>query len=95
MAYRLLACMGKAAQTTAQELKAGKNESIDGKRKGKIGIGSKKSFITVIVILYLTIINKDFNMQSCTGIYHEMRALEGGEPAEPTVMTAEEKEELL
>jgi hypothetical protein len=36
-----------------------------------------------------------FNNLSCTGIYQEIRALEGGEPAAPTDLTAEEEEELL
>jgi hypothetical protein len=43
--------MGKAAQTTAQELMAGNKIKINGIRKGKIGIGIKKSFITVMVII--------------------------------------------
>jgi hypothetical protein len=47
--------------------------------------------IIVTIIYYEKIVNNHL----CTGIYQEMRALEGGEPAAPTDLTAEEEEELL
>jgi hypothetical protein len=85
---------GKAALTTAQELRAGKNLSVVRLKNEKLGIIRKSFLVLLLVIMYSTIKYMDFNKFPCTGIYQEMRALEGGEPAGPMDMTAEE-EELL
>ncbi len=56
----------------------------------------KKWFLAMlIVIVFYSEKIMGFNNPLCTGIYQEMRALEGGEPAAPTDLTAEEEEELL
>jgi hypothetical protein len=74
---------GQAALTTAQELRARKNLSIVRLKNGKLGTIRKKCLVLLLVIMYFTIKYIDFNKFLCTGIYQEMRALEGGEPAVP------------
>jgi DNA repair exonuclease SbcCD ATPase subunit len=54
----------------------------------------KKWFLAVMICIAFYS-GKIINNPLCTGIYHEMRELEGGEPAAPTGLTAEEEEALL
>jgi hypothetical protein len=61
----------------------------------KVGTIRKWFLALLTIIMYFTIKYLDLNNFSCTGIYQEMRALEGGEPAVPTDMTPTEEEELL